>query len=97
MNIRTEPKPGDIGYVIYLHGTLYAQEYSLDQTFEGDVAIRMGELQRLTIHAKTTLQSRNSTDVSLVRSLSTGYPRSAPSFVGSWCIRMHAAAVWAAN
>jgi GNAT superfamily N-acetyltransferase len=46
MNIRTEPKPGDIGYVIYLHGTLYAQEYSLDQMFEGDVAIRMGEFAK---------------------------------------------------
>ena len=46
MNIRTELRPGDIGYIIYLHGTLYAQEYALDQTFEGDVAIRMGEFAK---------------------------------------------------
>lgn len=46
MNIRTGLKPGDIGYVIYLHGTLYAQEYALDQTFEGDVAIRLGEFAK---------------------------------------------------
>jgi ribosomal protein S18 acetylase RimI-like enzyme len=46
MHIRTGLKPGDIGYIIYLHGVLYAQEYQLDQTFEGDVAIRMGEFAR---------------------------------------------------
>jgi GNAT superfamily N-acetyltransferase len=43
MNIRTQIQPGDIGYIIYLHGTLYAREYELDHTFEGDVAVRMGE------------------------------------------------------
>ncbi len=47
MNIRTELKPGDIGYIIYLHGTLYAQEYALDRTFEGDVAIRLGEFAKI--------------------------------------------------
>ena len=46
MNIRTQLKPGDIGYIIYLHGALYAQEYELDQTFEGDVAIKMGEFAK---------------------------------------------------
>ena len=43
MHIRTGLEPGDIGYIIYLHGVLYAQEYYLDRTFEGDVAIRIGE------------------------------------------------------
>jgi len=46
MNIRTQLKPGDIGYIIYLHGALYAQEYELDQTLEGDVAIKMGEFAK---------------------------------------------------
>jgi GNAT superfamily N-acetyltransferase len=46
MQIRTNLKPGDIGYVIYLHGILYAEEYGLDRTFEGDVAARMGEFAR---------------------------------------------------
>lgn len=46
MRIRTGLEPGDIGYVIYLHGVLYAREYQLDRTFEGDVAIRMGEFAR---------------------------------------------------
>ena len=46
MKIRIGLQPGDIGYIIYLHGVLYAQEYGLDKTFEGDVAIRIGEFAR---------------------------------------------------
>jgi hypothetical protein len=30
MQIQTNINPGDIGYVTYLHGALYAQEYALD-------------------------------------------------------------------
>ncbi len=44
--IRTGLEPGDIGYIIYLHGVLYAREYDLDRSFEGDVAIRMGEFAK---------------------------------------------------
>ena len=32
--IRTELKPGDIGYVIYLHGYLYKMEYDYGIGFE---------------------------------------------------------------
>ena len=45
--IRTGLQPGDIGCIIYLHGVLYAQEYELDRTFEGDVAIRFGEFAKI--------------------------------------------------
>ena len=44
--IRTQMAPGDIGYIIHLHGKLYAREYDLDRTFEGDVAIKMGEFAK---------------------------------------------------
>jgi ribosomal protein S18 acetylase RimI-like enzyme len=46
MQIRTNIRPGDIGYIIYLHGRLYADEYNLDQTFEGYVASGMGEFAK---------------------------------------------------
>jgi N-acetylglutamate synthase-like GNAT family acetyltransferase len=46
IKIRTSLEPGDVGYVIYLHGTLYAREYGLDHTFEGYVAERLGDFAR---------------------------------------------------
>ena len=38
ITIRTELKPGDIGYVIYLHGLLYKNEYGYGIEFETYVA-----------------------------------------------------------
>jgi len=46
MQIHTNFRPGDLGYIIYLHGSLYAAEYGLDHTFEGEVAARMGEFAK---------------------------------------------------
>ena len=46
MQLRTTISPGDIGYIIYLHGILYAQEYDLDHTFEGYVAAGLGEFSK---------------------------------------------------
>lgn len=38
VTIRHEPRPGDIGYLLYLHGFLYAQEFGWDCTFEAGMA-----------------------------------------------------------
>ncbi len=53
IQIRTQLKPGDIGYIIYLHGVLYDKEYGLDSSFEGLVAERIGAF------AKTYDQSKD--------------------------------------
>lgn len=38
ISIRTELKPGDMGYVIYMHGKLYKKEYDYEIQFENYVA-----------------------------------------------------------
>ena len=38
INIRTDLQPGDLGYVIYMHGKLYKKEYNYGIQFEGYVA-----------------------------------------------------------
>ena len=38
ITIRTELRPGDIGYIIYLHGKLYGEEYAFGIAFEAYVA-----------------------------------------------------------
>jgi hypothetical protein len=46
ISIRHDLKPGDIGYLIYLHGTLYGQEYGWDHTFEAYVAGPLAEFAK---------------------------------------------------
>jgi GNAT superfamily N-acetyltransferase len=41
--IRTQLKPGDVGYLTYLHGKLYAEEHNYDYTFDAYVAIPLAE------------------------------------------------------
>jgi peptidyl-dipeptidase Dcp len=46
ITIRTTLKPGDIGYVIYLHGILYSKEYSYGVEFESYVASGLYEFYK---------------------------------------------------
>jgi GNAT superfamily N-acetyltransferase len=46
ITIRSTLRPGDIGYVTYLHGTLYAAEYGWDYTFEAYVAGPLAEFSK---------------------------------------------------
>jgi ribosomal protein S18 acetylase RimI-like enzyme len=43
ITIRTDLRPGDLGYVIYLHGYMYGQEYQYGISFETYVAKGMYE------------------------------------------------------
>jgi GNAT superfamily N-acetyltransferase len=43
ITIRNDLKPGDIGYVVYLHGSLYGNEYGYEIGFETYVALGLQE------------------------------------------------------
>lgn len=46
ITIRTRLQPGDIGYITYLHGTMYQQEYGYGLSFEAYVAEGLSEFYK---------------------------------------------------
>ena len=46
VTLRTALRPGDIGMIVYLHGTIYASDYGFDHTFEAYVASPLAEFAR---------------------------------------------------
>jgi N-acetylglutamate synthase-like GNAT family acetyltransferase len=46
IQIRTQLKPGDLGYVIYRHGKLYGEEYNYGVSFETYVGAGMYEFYK---------------------------------------------------
>jgi ribosomal protein S18 acetylase RimI-like enzyme len=49
--LRHHLRPGDVGAIVSLHGTNYAQECGFDSTFEADIARLLGEF----VQARTDL------------------------------------------
>ena len=41
--LRHEIRPGDIGFIVYLHGLLFAKEHGFSDTFEAQVAASLAE------------------------------------------------------
>src|SRR5947208_2580571 len=41
--IRTDVRPGDIGAIVQMHGTIYAREYGFNPRFEAFVAVPLAE------------------------------------------------------
>jgi N-acetylglutamate synthase-like GNAT family acetyltransferase len=59
LTIRNDLRPGDLGYITYLHGSMYAREYGFDCSFEAYVAgplsqfvLTRGERERIWIVEK---------------------------------------------
>lgn len=46
ISFRSELKPGDLGWIVERHGTLYASEYGWDVRFEGLVAQILGAIMQ---------------------------------------------------
>ncbi|MDM7912622.1 MAG: GNAT family N-acetyltransferase [Methanotrichaceae archaeon] len=46
ISLRHDLRPGDVGYITYLHGTLYAQDQGWDYTFDAYVASPLAEFAR---------------------------------------------------
>ncbi len=44
VTIRHDLQTGDLGYLVYLHGILYAKEYGWDSTFEAEAAVVLAEI-----------------------------------------------------
>jgi ribosomal protein S18 acetylase RimI-like enzyme len=47
IEIRNELRPGDLGYVVYLHGLLYGREYDFGVQFESYVAAGIHEFYQV--------------------------------------------------
>src|SRR5439155_5242606 len=46
LTLRHDLRPGDLGAIVYLHGTVYARENGFDRTFEAYVAGPLAEFVR---------------------------------------------------
>lgn len=59
IRIRSELKPGDVGYLTYLHGVIYASERGWDHTFEAYVARPLAEFARAQMEEAISFCKKN--------------------------------------
>ncbi len=55
VKIRTGLKPGDLGWILYNHGVLYADEKGYDISFEKDIVVSMQEFMDHYIHGNANI------------------------------------------
>lgn len=55
IRIRTRLRPGDIGYITYMHGVLYSTEYKYGTGFESYVAEGLAEFQKIYDPARSRI------------------------------------------
>ena len=53
LKLRHHTRPGDIGYLIYLHGVVYSKEYGYRRTFEAMLLTGLPNSFDLSILTKT--------------------------------------------
>src|SRR4051794_36021929 len=71
--LRHDLRPGDVGYVVYLHGTVYARECGFDPTFEAYVAGPLAEfVRRRADRERLWLAERDGRIVGCVAIVATG-------------------------
>jgi N-acetylglutamate synthase-like GNAT family acetyltransferase len=46
VSIRHDLRPGDVGYITYLHGVLYSRDHDWDHTFDAHVALPLAEFAK---------------------------------------------------
>src|SRR5262249_61954868 len=83
VTLRTTLRPGDLGTIVHLHGTLYAREYGFDPTFEAYVAGPLSEFVRAADpRSRLWIAERGGRIVGCV-ALVAGAPPTAPL---RWCL-----------
>ena len=93
MEIRTKLRPGDLGYIVYLHGILYAAERGFDSTFEAYVAGPLAEfVKAASARERLWIAEQDGRIVGCVAVVAAGAKTA--QLRGSWSIRAFEVSGW---